>query len=198
MVEEKLLLEYGATEKRLSKNETLFTIDSRPRYYYQVKQGQIKMNNFNDEGREFIQGIFSDGDSFGEPPLFGEFNYPAGAMAIEASTVIALPKESFFKLLKEHVDVTLRFTETLAKRLHYKATMAAEISTHESGHRILTLLDYFKENVFGLAKTDVYEVKLTRQQIADLTGLRVETVIRSMKKLDELGEIDIVNRKVRR
>jgi len=198
MISEDLLLEYGAVERKLSRGERLFQIGSTPRYYYQVKSGQLKMNNFNDEGREFVQGIFASGDSFGEPPLFGKFEYPAGAEAMQASVVWALSKDSFFTLLNEHVEVTLRFTETLAKRLHYKATIAAEISTQGSGHRILTLLDYFKKHIVGLEKDEVYDVALTRQQIADLTGLRVETVIRSMKKLAESGQIDIVNRKVRR
>jgi len=41
-------------------------------------------------------------------------------------------------------------------------------------------------------------VEITRQQIADLTGLRVETVIRSIKSLERKGELSIVKRKVYR
>jgi len=43
-----------------------------------------------------------------------------------------------------------------------------------------------------------YKVELTRQQLADLTGLRVETVIRSIKKLEQKGELLIKDRKVYR
>ena len=40
------------------------------------------------------------------------------------------------------------------------------------------------------------QIKLTRQQIADMTGLRVETVIRVMRQLHEKGVIQIQKGKV--
>jgi len=40
------------------------------------------MNNFNDEGKEFIQSIFKKGDSFAEPSLFINCIYPANAEAL--------------------------------------------------------------------------------------------------------------------
>jgi CRP-like cAMP-binding protein len=39
-------------------------------------------------------------------------------------------------------------------------------------------------------------VQLTRQQIADITGLRVETVIRSIRQLYENGKLAIAKGKV--
>ena len=45
---------------------------------------------------------------------------------------------------------------------------------------------------------DGYKIDLTRQQMGDLTGLRVETVIRTIKTLEKKGELKIVNRKVYR
>lgn len=41
-----------------------------------------------------------------------------------------------------------------------------------------------------------YEVSLTRQQLADLTGLRVETVIRTIKNLATKKKLEIINRKI--
>lgn len=41
-----------------------------------------------------------------------------------------------------------------------------------------------------------YKIDFTRQQMADLTGLRVETVIRAIKALEKKGTIKIINRKV--
>jgi CRP-like cAMP-binding protein len=41
-----------------------------------------------------------------------------------------------------------------------------------------------------------YLINFTRQQIGDLTGLRVETVIRTIKNLEKKGALKIINRKV--
>ncbi|WP_238349718.1 helix-turn-helix domain-containing protein [Chryseobacterium cucumeris] len=39
-------------------------------------------------------------------------------------------------------------------------------------------------------------VPLTRQQIANLTGLRVETVIRSIKKMEREHILKLIGRKI--
>lgn len=196
MIEKELLIQYGASEKHYVKDETIFFKGDTPRFFFQVASGQIKMNSYNDAGKEFIQGIFSAGRSFGEPPLFGDFLYPANAVALEKTTVLVLRKEEFQTLLKEHPKVHLAFTEVLANRLYYKATMASGNSNENASDRIRTLLDYLKFQVYKLSKEELFEVDLTRQQIADLTGLRVETVIRSIKKMETGGEITIKERRV--
>jgi CRP-like cAMP-binding protein len=76
--------------------------------------------------------------------------------------------------------------------------MASEISSQDPEHRILRLLDYTKKHIYKLQPDEHFEVDLTRQQIADLTGLRVETVIRSCKALEKKGEIEIKSRKIYR
>ncbi|MGE8533073.1 helix-turn-helix domain-containing protein [Chryseobacterium sp. JV274] len=45
-------------------------------------------------------------------------------------------------------------------------------------------------------KVDSYQVFITRQQIANLTGLCVKTVIRAIKKLQNQGIFLIINSKI--
>lgn len=198
MIDNSLLTKYGAIEKHYAKDEVVFFKNDVPRFYFQVVSGEVKMNSYNEAGKEFIQGIFSAGRSFGEPPLFGDFDYPANAVALEESTLLVLRKELFHTLLLENPKVHLKFTEVLANRLYYKATMASGNSSNTAEDRVIKLIDYLKFQVYKIPAEDLYEVELTRQQIADLTGLRVETVIRVLKKMDKSGEIRIQNRKVYR
>lgn len=198
MIAGELLEKYGALKKSFSKNEIIFEEGNLPSHYYQIISGEIKMSNYNDDGREFIQGIFYIDQSFGEPPLFLNQNYPANAIAVEDSEIFLLSKNTFMKLLEEHPAVSLKIIENLAQRLYYKSVMAAEMSTQEPEHRILKLIDTgiayfnFKKDENG------YLISFTRQQIGDLTGLRVETVIRTIKGLEKKGILKIINRKVYR
>ena len=198
MIPENLLINYNAKLKPFSKGAILFAEDDDARYYWQVQQGEVKMNNFNDEGKEFIQGIFSSGESFGEPPLFIDKPYPASAEALTDVVVFQLPKAAFFELLRQHPETAIEMSTRLARRLYYKSVMASEISSQDPEHRLLKLIDYLKTEVEGLEAKDRYLVKLTRQQLADLTGLRVETVIRSIKSLEKKGLLVIENRKIYR
>lgn len=197
MIEKEILLKYEAIEIQLSKNELLFEKGDKAKYYYQIISGEIKMFNLNEDGKEFIQGIFSKNRSFGEPPLFSSDElYVANAIALENTKLLRLEKSSFINLLKENPEVHLQFTQTLADRLHFKSIMAAEISNNDPESRIITLIDYLKYKIYKIPVPFEYEVELTRQQIADLTGLRVETVIRSIKELEKKGKVRIISRKV--
>lgn len=198
LIPENLLLDFGAKIIEYPRGTQLFREGESALNYYQVVSGEVKMNNFNLDGKEFIQGIFSPGQSFGEPPLFADVKYPANAESISDSEVIQLHKSQFFALLAAHPDIHLKTTVNLAKRLFYKAIMASEISSQEPEHRILRILDYLKKHVHKIDEKFGFKVDLTRQQIADLTGLRVETVIRATKSLEKKGELKIKSRKVYR
>jgi CRP-like cAMP-binding protein len=195
MINESLLLEFGARKLHIKKGESLFYMGDTPKYFYQIAKGEVKMNNFNDEGKEFIQGIFTEGMSFGEPPLFIEKPYPANAEALTDAEVLAISKDAFFEMLRKNPDVNLAVSVTLSQRLYFKSIMASEISSQDAEHRIIKLIDYFKE-IVGLKPDEKYKVSLTRQQIADLTGLRVETVIRAIKALEKKKALTITNRKI--
>jgi len=196
MINKNLLIEFGAEEKSFQKNERIFSEQDYARYYFQVLEGVVKMNNYNEDGKEFIQGIFYKDQSFGEPPLFSDITYPANAEAITDTTILALPKNALFDLLKENPEVHLNVTKALANRLYYKAIIATEISSHEPEHRILRFIDYLKNDVYNVPEKFAFQVNHTRQQLADLLGLRVETVIRVVKNLERKNEVQIIKRKV--
>ncbi len=198
MIDENLLLDHGAKKVSFSKGDQLFREGDSALNFYQIASGEIKMNNYNEDGKEFIQGIFGMGQSFGEPPLLANVKYPANAEAISDAEVFQLPKEHFLELLSSNPKVHLKITQTLAKRLFYKAIMVSEISSQEPEHRILRILDYLKKYVHKSEGQFSFKVDLTRQQLADLTGLRVETVIRATKSLEKKGELQIKKRKVYR
>ncbi len=190
-----LLLAWGATFHNLEKGQVLFCEDDPAHFYYQVVEGRIKMCNCNEEGKEFIQGMFEAGESFGEPPLFDGDIYPASAEADEASVVIRLRKENFLQLLKENFDIHFGFTQTLARRLRFKSLISKEISSYGPMHRVSTLLQEYKKSR-GIPDDELLKIELTRQQIADMTGLRVETVIRSIRELERNGHLKIERGKV--
>lgn len=190
-----ILLTWGATFHNLAKGHVLFREGDFANFYYQVVEGKIKMSNTNEEGKEFIQGIFEAGSSFGEPPLFDGAAYPASAIADEESTIIRLRKENFLQLLKDNFEIHFSFTQTLAKRLRFKSLISKEISSYGPLHRVSTLLKEYKKS-HGIQSAELFKIDLTRQQIADMTGLRVETVIRSIRQMQENGELKIEKGKV--
>jgi len=178
-----------------TKGEIIFKEGDLARYYYQIVSGSVKMFNLGDDGKEFVQGIFKAQQSFGEPPLFGGFDYPASAMSLENTHLYRLLKNDFFKILKAFPETHLKFTKTLSNRLFYKSLILKEVAVQSPKHRILTLLKYLK-NKSENKDNEPYTIPHTRKQIAELANLRVETVIRIIKELEKEGTLLIVERKV--
>lgn len=198
MISIELLEVYGGLTKKYKKLEVIFEEGKQPTHYYQILSGEVKMNNYNDDGREFIQSIFYENQCFGEPPLFIDKAYPANAVAVEDTKLLVITKEQFLDLLSDNPSVSIKFIQNLSQRLYYKSVMAAEISSQEPEHRILRLIDYEIEHFKFNKDSNGYLIPFTRQQIGDLSGLRVETVIRAIKSLEKKGELKIINRKVYR
>jgi CRP/FNR family cyclic AMP-dependent transcriptional regulator len=203
MIDPDVLKKYGAKEIHLEKDEAVFHEGEEALNYFQIGKGSLKMITNSPEGKEFIQGVFKTSDSFGEPPLFCNFPYPSAAIAIEPTAVIKLARDNFFRLLKENFEVHLLMDQVLCQRLRYKSMVLSEISSYDPEHRIISLLKYFKTDANSQMKREKraqpdfsYTVPFTRQQIADMSGLRVETVIRAVKKMETEGKIKIIGRKI--
>ena len=192
-IDTNILITWGAVAKKYKKNYTIFNEDSHSLFYYQILEGQVKMINLHNDGNEYIQGIFHDGSCFGEPPLFIDKPYPASAVAQKDSVILILSKDNFLKLLEEYPNIQLDFIKTLSTRLYNKSVTARELIHNSPEDK---LLGFLKSNIKPKKSTEKILVQHTRQEIANLTGLRVETVIRTLKKMEANGIVEIKERKL--
>ncbi len=185
LVPDSLLKKFGAKIITLKKGDVVIEQGESATYFYIVRMGKIKMLNYNEDGREFVQGYFGEGSSFGEPPFFNHVPYPASAIAVTDSEVWKCPYTQFINLLQENFEVHLKLTQVLSGRLIYKSIMLSEIAVEDAEHRLTTLIEYMSMNDTNGNHAEEYRVQFTRQQLADMTGLRVETVIRTIKSMEQ-------------
>ncbi|HEX7871225.1 MAG TPA: Crp/Fnr family transcriptional regulator [Chryseobacterium sp.] len=194
-IDEQLLKSYSAEIKTYKEKESIFREGDSPSYYFQIMDGSVKVNNYNEEGKEFIHNILGNGQSFGDPLLFIDKRYPVNAIALKPTTIIRLPRKNFINLIKEHPQVSMEMNACLSHRLYFKMIMIQNMASHNPAARITGLFDYLK-SYSDCGDSHSFNVKLTRQQIADLTGLRVETIIRTIKKMEKEEILKIHERKI--
>jgi CRP-like cAMP-binding protein len=195
VIPDELLERYQARTVELEKGEILFDQGDSATHFFIVRSGRIKMSSYNDEGRELVKGYFTEAQSFGEPPFFNHLPYPAAAIAVEPSSVWKIPYEAFMRLLRENFEIHLQLTQVLSGRLIYKSMMLTEIAVEEAEHRLTTLIEYFRDSDEEY-DGGPWRVPFTRQQLADMTGLRVETVIRTVKGMESKGMLGIEDGKI--
>ena len=195
MIDINLLLDCGAAYKKVKAGEIIFTEGHSCFFYYQLISGKIRWVNINDEGRECLHLIAEPGECFGELPLFDDGPYAATAIAEEDSLLMRLHKPTFLQLIGRHSDIHLAFTKLLSKRLRFKLSIIKSYASNCPEYTIANLLNNLKaENKSFCSQCN--QLKLTRQQIADMTGLRVETVIRTMRNMHAKGQLYIEKGKV--
>jgi CRP-like cAMP-binding protein len=195
MIDEDMLLTWGATYKKVKKDEIIFQEGSTGYYYHQLVKGKVKWYNIDEQGKEFLQCLISEGESFGELPLLDDGPYVSSAAAIEDCILLKLRKENFLQMLRENPLIHFRFTRLMTERLRGKFIFLKELTHIEPERKVLTVLNYYKENA-GINCNGKIKVDLTRQQIANMTGLRVETVIRTIRSLHDAGQLTIEKGKV--
>ncbi|WP_435525156.1 Crp/Fnr family transcriptional regulator [Chryseobacterium indoltheticum] len=155
----------------------------------------MKLNNYNEGGKEFIQTIFSRGQSVGLSSLFTEKTYPLNAVAVEESEIIRLPKVQYLQFLKQHPEHYFTVIQCLSEHMHYKFLMMQSMAFQKPAQKLLTLMNYLKQHHHDQTQYAL-RILLTRQQLASLTGLSVETVIRVIKGMEREGILKIQNRKI--
>lgn len=190
-----ILLAWGATYKKVDAGEMIFKEGNQAHFYHQLVSGSIRWVNINDQGKEFLQVLIEPGESFGELPLFDGGPYVATTIANEQSVIIRLHANTFNQLIKENPEIHFTFTKLITQRLRFKFLIMKELANSNPEARISTLLSYFKETQKNICPK-CHQLKLTRQQIADMTGMRVETVIRAMRHMHDEGKLLIEKGKV--
>lgn len=195
MIDIETLLAWGGAYKKYVPGEIIFQEGAHCNYYYQLVEGCVRWVNINEDGKEFIQSIIQPEECFGELPLFDGEPYAASAVANENSLVIRLPNNLFTQLIKENPAIHLSFSKLASQRLRFKFLLLKTIAFENPELKISTLLNHLKSKQHT-AKQQPYQVNLTRQQIAGMTGLRVETVIRAIRNLNKKGIVEINRGKV--
>ncbi|MBK7665960.1 MAG: Crp/Fnr family transcriptional regulator [Sphingobacteriaceae bacterium] len=189
-----LLITWGAVARKFKKGEFIFHEGDHPRFYYQILEGTVKMFNTNLEGKEFTQMEFKSGHSFGEPPLFIDESYPSTAVVCTDSIILKLSKEKFLEILDQYPAFQKQLITLFAKRIYSKSITAREIINNTPETRIMGFLNDFKKK--SSRENEKIEIPYTRQEIANYTGLRVETVIRTLTKMKTKKIVQIVDRKL--
>jgi CRP-like cAMP-binding protein len=194
-IDEKILHSFGGENVIYKAHEFIFKEGDHSQYYFQIVSGKVKLNTFTENGKEFIHNILGKNQSFGDPLLFIEKLYPTNAISLQTTEIIKMPKDNFMEMLKSNPELSLEMNMCLSQRLYYNNLMLRNLAVADPIQRLKGVMDYLKSYHDGDCQ-HCFPIELTRQQIADLTGLRVETVIRTVKKMVKNEMIKLEGRRI--
>ncbi|OIP08404.1 MAG: hypothetical protein AUK49_11550 [Betaproteobacteria bacterium CG2_30_68_42] len=196
----KLTLESIAAEselRRLRAGGRLWTTGESARQVAIVLSGIVKLARKNLDGDSFTYGMFGPGDPVGVPALMANRRYPTDAVAMSNGVeVILINVARLNELARTDPAVGVALMRLLLKFIE---VMRSKIEITSAGFvpcRLQVLMLYLADH-FGHWDAEGHAtvpLALTREQIAEIIGVRLETVVRELKRWEREGWIDISSR----
>jgi CRP/FNR family transcriptional regulator len=184
-------------KRRLKEDTVVFHEGDPASAFYLVKQGRVKIYKVAADGREQVLSILGDGQIFGDVPVFDGGPYPATAATMADTEIYQIKREDFEDFVRRHPEVALKLLRVLGQRLRQSMALIRDLSFKQVPHRLAGLLLRLGRD-YG-SKTDsgtLIDMKLSRQEIAEIVGTSRETVTRELKKMESAGMLQLKGRKI--
>jgi len=175
-----------------AKREAIFSEGDPSDWLYIVEKGKVKITKLSQEGKEIILEIIPSSGMFGGIAVVKGFPYPANAVVMEDATLLKISRQNLMKVLDRFPEVMFSLIQNLGDRLKDSHETKKNIALEKVSSRIAALLSKLAEQTGTKTTTGgvSLELKLTKQDIAEMVGTTVETSIRTMSKFKKLGLIE--------
>lgn len=170
------------TRKTFAKSDSIFYEGDPCLNLQLIEKGSVKIFKTLESGRELIMNIFREGEAIGEVALIDGVEYPASAFAHEDTFLLELPRQDYFSMSKLFPEIPFAIIRDLNYRVRSMNRRMQELGSGSAevrlAHVLLALTRTGKAEGVGVR----IPFHLSRQELADMVGIRIETVIRIMSK----------------
>ncbi len=175
-----------ASERRLEPKEHVFCEGDPRTHVYRVEDGVIAIYKTLFDGRRRIIDFAYPGDFIGLGVL-GE--HIMSAQATCPAKVRCLSASALESLAETDASLALKLYKSVCQDLVAARSLLVTVGQRSAVERMAAFLLALHRR--GGDTTDVIKLAMRRSDIADLLGLTIETVSRTLTKLREMGVIDV-------
>ena len=170
------------------KKEEIFAEGDQPEWFYIVSKGKVKVTKLSHEGKEIILEVISPFDIFGGVAVLRNFPYPANAVAMEDAEVVKISRRNLMRLVDRFPNLMYLIAMQLGDRMKSSYDSLKNIALERVEARIGALLLKLAGKVGVDTKEGLLiDMRLTKQDVADMVGTTVETSIRTFSKFKKEG-----------
>lgn len=167
------------------KKDTIYSVGQYPNWLYYIVEGQVKVVQTNDFGKDLITNVYGEGDFFGFVQLLKNQQYSSSAITTSDCKIRLIPKEDFHILLYNDRDFAAKFINLLAGHTMEVEKQLLDLAYSSVRKRVATaLLTLSEKSLDG-------RITVMRDEIAALAGTAKETTIRTLSDFKNEGMIEI-------
>ena len=181
--------------KLFKKNDTILFKGDTNNYIYIIFDGEVKVSQSTEDGKEVILFIHQAGEIFGETSLVDRGNNPLLIEATKDTICATISMKELYSIMVNYNDILERLIHILSSRLCQSWELIQMLNYNHAPQRIKTLLMMLAKRYEKNARQEtILNIRLTHQSIANMTGLTRETVTRVIDVWQRNGEISTKNK----
>ena len=184
-------LSAGVINKFYKKKTLIYAEHTLPHVLYFVVSGKVKASKVNEDGKEYITGLYKAGDFFGYMELIQETPYQSSALTLEESEIGSIPKKDFFSLLFGNQQIAQKFIKLLSNSLLEKESQLLKMAYNSVRKRAAEALLLLYDRYHGETDGGAFSMAISREDLANIAGTAKETLIRTLGDFKEEGLISI-------
>ncbi len=176
--------------KHFKKKELVFSEGNQPNYLFFLSKGKIKTFKAHEYGKEFITTLYKDGDFLGYTALLENQAYSDSAEALEDCEVVLIPKEDFFALIYNNMEVMKAFVKLLSDNILEKEKQLVNLAYSTVRKRVAEALVLLYER-YSRESDQNFSISLSREDLANIVGTATESLIRTLSDFKEEKLVEI-------
>lgn len=180
--------------QRVKAGQHLYRVRDSFGALYAIRTGFFKTYEINSDGREQINGFHMIGELLGLDAISAD-NHTCNAVALEDCEVCIIPFAQLETLLQEIPSLMRQFHRLMSREIASDHGMMMLLGTMSAEQKLAAFIVNFSQRLGmrGLSPT-VFRLSVSREEIGNYLGLKLETVSRTFSKLQEDGLIQIDRR----
>lgn len=179
----------GVTEAHYDKGQFIFKEGDPAEWFHVLISGAVKCVKTSPQGKDAVLKVLLPGDLFCcEAAVFEGKPHPGCAQPLGPVTVLKIRKETYFRILKQNPEAAMELIKYLGNRLNEAQETAKTFTLERADQRIASLLVRLAVRIGKKTPQGVLlDIRLSRQDLADLGGLALETTIRVLSRMTTKG-----------
>jgi len=181
------------TLRSFQAGEIIFTQGQQGDAIFFVVGGRVKIMVTSPDGREKIIKVMEPGQVFGEVVLFDGGPYPATAQALDECQVGVLRNADVYALLRQNSELAISLLQLLARRLKMAQRQLHDLALKDVFTRVTQLVCELAESEGTVLPCGSVQLnlRLTREELAQLVGTSRETLTRVLSELRQMGLLNV-------
>ena len=178
------------------KGQVIFHEGARPLGIFCVNRGKIKLVKLGEDGKEQILRLIKPGDLMGYRALLSGDKYSASAVVMEDSGICFIPKELFMGILQKDGILSMEIMKLLSDDLRKAETSITHLAQKPVRERLAEALLFIKETYGFEEDGKTIDLKITREELANIVGTATETTIRLLSELKNENVLQLEGKKI--